>query len=76
MKCLARAVGPKIRVNSVSPGILLTVRYPVLLPLSCEYNSELNMSQDWGRQFSKEHLQAAKDATLLKRFAAVEVSSP
>ncbi|KAF3007142.1 hypothetical protein E8E15_001725 [Penicillium rubens] len=51
MKCLARAVGPKIRVNSVSPGILLT---------------------DWGRQFSKEHLQAAKDATLLKRFAAVE----
>ncbi|KAL4756457.1 SDR family NAD(P)-dependent oxidoreductase [Aspergillus foveolatus] len=51
VKCLAHAVGPNIRVNSVSPGILLT---------------------DWGRQFPEDHLQAAKDGTLLKRFATVE----
>ncbi|KAI5457517.1 hypothetical protein BGZ63DRAFT_467390 [Mariannaea sp. PMI_226] len=51
VKCLARAVAPTIRVNSVSPGILMT---------------------DWGRQFSEEHLQGAREATALKRFATLE----
>ncbi|OQD84170.1 hypothetical protein PENANT_c014G11376 [Penicillium antarcticum] len=51
VKCIARAVGPKTRVNSVSPGILMT---------------------GWGQKFPIEHLQTAKDVTLLKRVATVE----
>jgi len=51
VKTLAMIVGPKIRVNCISPGILLT---------------------EWGLQFSEEHLNNAKEKTLLKRFATVE----
>lgn len=30
IKCLAGVVGPKVRVNCVSPGILMTVCRPIL----------------------------------------------
>ena len=29
--------------------------------------------QDWGRQFPEDHLNKAKDATVLKRFASLDV---
>ncbi|KAG0644957.1 putative oxidoreductase 1 [Hyphodiscus hymeniophilus] len=74
VKALAMIVSPKVRVNSISPGILLTVclhslflqsLYSVVTP--ADYRVK-----DWGMKFSEEHLAAAKEKTLLKRFATVE----
>ncbi|KAJ4365044.1 hypothetical protein N0V83_008660 [Neocucurbitaria cava] len=45
VKCLAVTVGPKIRVNTVLPGLLLT---------------------EWGRKYSEERIQQAKNASVLK----------
>lgn len=53
-KSLAVICSPKIRVNSVSPGLLLT---------------------DWGMSFGPEKIEAATNATKLKRLATVEVLS-
>jgi NAD(P)-dependent dehydrogenase (short-subunit alcohol dehydrogenase family) len=53
-KALAVICSPSIRVNSVSPGLLMT---------------------EWGMKFPEEKRQAAKEATKLKRFATVEVST-
>ncbi|GAB1725120.1 hypothetical protein NU195Hw_g6841t1 [Hortaea werneckii] len=50
-KSLAVICSPKIRVNSVSPGLLLT---------------------DWGMSFGPEKIEAATNATKLKRLATVE----
>lgn len=52
-KALAVICSPKIRVNSVSPGLLLT---------------------EWGLKFGEEKIQAATNATKLKRLATVEVN--
>ncbi|CAO2658457.1 Nn.00g061800.m01.CDS01 [Neocucurbitaria sp. VM-36] len=46
VKCLAVTVGPKIRVNTVLPGLLLT---------------------EWGKKYSPERIQAAKDIAVLKQ---------
>ena len=51
-KALAVICSPKIRVNSVSPGLLLT---------------------EWGMKFGPEKIEAATNATKLKRLATVEV---
>lgn len=51
-KSLAVICSPKIRVNSVSPGLLLT---------------------EWGKKFGPEKIEAATNATKLKRLATVEV---
>lgn len=45
IKCLGATQGPKIRVNTVLPGLLLT---------------------EWGRKYSNEKIQWAKDAAALK----------
>lgn len=45
---------PKIRVNTVSPGLILT---------------------EWGLKFGEEKIEAARQATKLKRVATVEVST-
>ncbi|KAK3074068.1 hypothetical protein LTR53_003780 [Teratosphaeriaceae sp. CCFEE 6253] len=50
-KALAVICSPKIRVNSVSPGLLLT---------------------EWGMKFGEEKINAATQATKLKRLATVE----
>jgi NAD(P)-dependent dehydrogenase (short-subunit alcohol dehydrogenase family) len=52
-KALAVICSPRIRVNSVSPGLLLT---------------------EWGLKFGEEKINAATQATKLKRLATVEVS--
>jgi len=54
-KALAVICSPKIRVNSVSPGLLLT---------------------EWGMKFGPKKIEAATQATKLKRLATVEVRSP
>ncbi|CAK7234560.1 hypothetical protein SCUCBS95973_008977 [Sporothrix curviconia] len=51
VKSLAIIAAPKVRVNCVSPGIMLT---------------------DWGKSFSEEKLERAREASRLKRFATVE----
>ncbi|KAK1080003.1 hypothetical protein LTR33_005917 [Friedmanniomyces endolithicus] len=50
-KALAVICSPKVRVNSVSPGLLLT---------------------DWGLSFGEQKIEAATQATKLKRLATVE----
>ena len=52
-KALAVICSPKVTVNSVSPGLLLT---------------------DWGLSFGEQKIEAATQATKLKRLATVEVS--
>lgn len=69
VKALAKLVGPTVRVNSVSPGILLTVRF-----LSIKVKNMIaDIEQDWGRQFPEEKLEAAINKSALKRLATVEV---
>jgi len=53
-KSLAVICSPKIRVNSVSPGLLLT---------------------EWGMKFGPQKIEAATNATKLKRLATVEAST-
>lgn len=69
VKALAKIVGPSVRVNSVSPGILMTVSPSVPRIIK---NVPENV-QDWGRQFSEEKLKAAMDKSALNRLAAIEV---
>ena len=54
-KALAVICSPKIRVNSVSPGLLLT---------------------EWGLKFGPQKIEAATNATKLKRLPTVEVGFP
>ncbi|KAK7701136.1 hypothetical protein SLS64_010468 [Diaporthe eres] len=56
-KALAMLAAPKVRVNSVSPGLPL---------LTCFTN------QEWGLRFPPERIQAMTEASKLKRLAAVE----
>lgn len=83
MKGLASIAGPKIRVNSVSPGLLLTVCllghhglvYLIIWFSLRGCRADIDMfAQDWGKQFSQERLDAALAKTKLKKFATVEVS--
>ncbi|KAK4947526.1 hypothetical protein LTR10_013471 [Elasticomyces elasticus] len=72
VKCLASISGPRIRVNSVSPGILMTVRISSAQQRSAATELTIRNLQDWGRQFPEDHLNKAKDATILKRFASLD----
>ena len=72
LKTLAKISGPEIRVNSVSAGILLTVS---LASSSSSYDRASKLiKQDWGRRFSVEKLNTAKEKSVLKRLATVDVS--
>jgi NAD(P)-dependent dehydrogenase (short-subunit alcohol dehydrogenase family) len=81
-KGLALAAAPKIRVNSVSPGLLLTVSPDA--SLFCFPNSykpvEINLrltrwtpcNKEWGLKFPPERIQAMTEASKLRRLATVE----
>lgn len=70
IKSLALIAAPKVRVNCVSPGVLLTVsprNQPFLL-----LGVVAKPLQDWGKTFSRQKLDAVREANGLKRFATVE----
>lgn len=84
-KGLAMIAAPKIRVNSVSPGLLLTVSqtigcapffsFPPPPTLSKAQEWPLltrSTNQEWGLRFPPERIQAMTEASKLKRLAAVE----
>lgn len=75
-KALAKICAPKIRVNSVSPGVLLTVCYFSSVT-RCNHTELLLITrmwnfQEWGQKFPQAALDASRDKTVLKRFATVE----
>lgn len=72
---------PSIRVNCVSPGVLLTVCVPyfhmlvshlALLSDAESSGTDFYNPQDWGLSFPPARLEAVKAANKLKRFATVE----
>ena len=80
-KGLAMIAAPKIRVNSVSPGLLLTVSFVRMRPrLAGLYvNSDsgadsavLHAQQEWGLKFPPERIKMMTEASKLKRLATVE----
>jgi NAD(P)-dependent dehydrogenase (short-subunit alcohol dehydrogenase family) len=71
VKCLAVIASPEIRVNSVSPGMLLTVR---TTSGYAESGSFLTALQEWGLSFSQEKRDATIRSTKLGRLATVGVS--
>lgn len=68
VKSLAVIAGPKIRVNSVAPGVLMTVgpSFPFSKP-------QANGDKDWGQGFPAEKIQAVQEKNVLKRLATPEV---
>lgn len=63
MKCLAATQGPKIRVNAVLPGLLLTewVCHPYSVPKKCLVNG-------WqGEKFGEERIKMVKERAVLKQ---------
>ena len=71
MKTLAKTSGPKIRVNSVSPGLLLTLSER-LSHISSEF---INTAKEWGLQFPQSKVDKTIEKSVLKRVATVEVTS-
>jgi NAD(P)-dependent dehydrogenase (short-subunit alcohol dehydrogenase family) len=71
MKGLACMVAPKIRVNSISPGLLLTVSFSYFQRLAL---TSSNPRQEWSERFSDEAKESHRQKTKLKRFISVEVS--
>jgi len=71
MKCLAQTQGPKVRVNAVLPGLLLTEWVWVL------QNSILeNISNSAkGQRFSPEKIEGWKGKTALKRLVSYRAYS-
>ena len=69
MKCLAVIASPEIRVNSVSPGMLLTV-----CTILCLHDPKLTMVQEWGLSFPQAKRDATIRSTKLGRLATVEVN--
>ncbi|VTT55156.1 unnamed protein product [Fusarium fujikuroi] len=67
-KCLAKIAAPSIRVNTISPGILLTVCDS--LPVVRGFN--LIFVQEWGLSFPADRLEIARNTNKLGRFATVE----
>ncbi|KAF5656715.1 major facilitator family transporter [Fusarium heterosporum] len=67
-KCLATIAAPLIRVNTISPGILLTVSKHL-----CHLDRHhLILNQEWGLSFPAERLETARNKNKLGRFATVE----
>lgn len=69
MKCLAQTQGPKIRVNSVLPGLLLT---EWVSPWH-ETNSgrEATLTGGQGNQYSQEFIKKWEDDTPLKSIVCI-----
>ncbi len=65
MKCLAVSQGPKIRINAVAPGLLLTEW--VSLAHACDMAEHRFDSVPKGQNFLPEQIQGAKDKALLKK---------
>ncbi|KAL8909733.1 MAG: hypothetical protein Q9207_000042 [Kuettlingeria erythrocarpa] len=65
MKCLAVSQGPKIRINAVAPGLLLTEW--VSLAYACDVVEHRFDFVPKGQNFLPEGIQAAKDKALLKK---------
>ena len=63
MKCLAGTQGPKIRVNAVLPGLLLTEWVSKGIKMAYQ-GTVLTLMQ--GQNFTPEQVQAVKDKSLLK----------
>jgi len=77
VKVLARVAAPEVRVNSVSPGILLTVSLHFLRISQPESFWGLTVrSKDWGKKFSQEKLDAAIQKSALKSLAEIDVIIP
>lgn len=75
VKGLATLVAPKIRVNSVSPGLLETVsNISGCETLNGSLGAKGENHQEWAERFSEEQKAAHLQKTKLKRFVTVEVS--
>lgn len=79
-KGLAMIAAPKIRVNSVSPGLLLTVRrWAVEWAPGKIQTGRLTwfdyLLQEWGLRFPPEKIEAMQQGSKLKRLATVDVST-
>lgn len=72
VKSLAVISAPNIRVNSVSPGVLLTVRSTPQAFQCSQVNCSSSRVQDWGLSFPKEKLDLVRETNKLGRFATVE----
>ena len=66
-KCLAATVGPKIRVNTVLPGLLLTEWVRMQKP---SRRAMLTVTQ--GLKYSKEKIEQLKNAAALKDVTHME----
>lgn len=65
MKCLAATQGPKIRINAVLPGLLLTEWVsPTCLWLKPK---QVALTTWQGQNFTPERIQAVKDKAILKK---------
>src|SRR5271155_4703761 len=62
MKCLASTQGPKIRINAILPGLLLT---EWVLSSSQELGSRADRNQ--GLNYSKERIDEMKEGAALKQ---------
>lgn len=65
MKCMANTQGPKVRVNAVLPGLLLTVNSKSP-PLGISILL-LIRTQEWGLKYPKDQVVAIKERASLKR---------
>ncbi|VUC27452.1 unnamed protein product [Clonostachys rosea] len=69
VKGLACMVAPKIRVNSVSPGLLQTVRKDIQFLMK---KGKLIVKKNWATRFTAEQKEAHRQGTKLKRFVDVD----
>ncbi|KAF7525000.1 hypothetical protein PCG10_005351 [Penicillium crustosum] len=67
VKSLAVIAGPKIRVNSVAPGVLMTVSLSFGF-----FKLHADEDKDWGQGFPAEKIQAVEEKNVLKRLATPE----
>lgn len=70
VRSLAVIAGPKIRVNSVAPGVLMTVS----LSFGFFFKPQADGDKDWGQGFPAEKIKAVEEKNVLKRLATPEVS--
>ncbi|KAJ5947083.1 hypothetical protein N7466_000098 [Penicillium verhagenii] len=69
MKCLAQTQGPKVRVNAVCPGLMLT-EWVCILVFEDSRITFLTISQ--GQQFTQEKIKAMTDKMTLNKLPEVE----
>lgn len=71
MKCLAQSQGPKIRVNAVCPGLMLT-EWVCLMTFKIVRIQLLTISQ--GQQFSQDKIDAMTDKMTLKKLVCCPIT--